>query len=160
MREEAPEGYENISAPFGLPPRHTREKMTPSDVYEYAVGRETILVVDDERIIIEVTSEMLTEIGYNVLTARSGEEALAVYGENQGRIDLVILDMIMPGMGGGATFDRLKAVNPDIKVILSSGYSINGQAGEIMARGGKAFLQKPYRLVDLSRKIREVLKNS
>ncbi|HOF04171.1 MAG TPA: response regulator [Syntrophales bacterium] len=134
--------------------------MTPSDVYEYAVGRETILVVDDERIIIEVTSEMLTEIGYNVLTARSGEEALAVYGENQGRIDLVILDMIMPGMGGGATFDRLKAVNPDIKVILSSGYSINGQAGEIMARGGKAFLQKPYRLVDLSRKIREVLKNS
>ncbi len=160
MREEAPDWYENISAPFGLPPRHTREKMTPSDVYEYAVGRETILVVDDERIIIEVTSEMLTEIGYNVLTARSGEEALAVYGENQGRIDLVILDMIMPGMGGGATFDRLKAVNPDIKVILSSGYSINGQAGAIMARGGKAFLQKPYRLVDLSRKIREVLKNS
>ncbi len=133
--------------------------MTPSDVYEYAVGRETILVVDDERIIIEVTSEMLTEIGYNVLTARSGEEALAVYGENQGRIDLVILDMIMPDMGGGETFRLLKAISPGVRVILSSGYSMNDQTKKIFDQGCKAFLQKPFNIDELSQKIRYALES-
>ncbi len=70
---------------------------------------------------------------------------------------MVILDMIMPGMGGGETYDRLKEINPDIKALLSSGYSINGQATEILERGCDGFIQKPFTMKDLSRKLREIL---
>ena len=70
---------------------------------------------------------------------------------------MVVLDMIMPGMPGGRVFDQLKILNPDVKVILSSGYSLDGEASEIMARGCSAFIQKPFGILDLSRKIREVL---
>ena len=70
---------------------------------------------------------------------------------------LVILDMIMPDMGGGETYDKLKEINPDIKVLLSSGYSINGQANEILNRGCNGFIQKPFNMVDLSQKIRKIL---
>ena len=66
------------------------------------------------------------------------------------------MDMIMPGLSGGETFDLMKAIKPDVKVILSSGYSVNGMAVEIMNRGIKAFIQKPFRLEDISRRIREV----
>ena len=70
---------------------------------------------------------------------------------------MVILDMIMPGMSGGETYDRLKEINPDIKVLLSSGYSINGQAKKILDRGCNAFIQKPFNLKELAKKVREVL---
>ena len=120
-------------------------------------GQETILVVDDEKIITDVTKGILEQIGYQVLIARSGNEAVEIFGANKDRIDLVIMDMIMPGMNGGEAYDRLKAIKPDVKVILSSGYSLNGMAKDIMARGIKAFIQKPFRMEDLSRIIREVL---
>ncbi|MCX5827925.1 MAG: PAS domain S-box protein [Deltaproteobacteria bacterium] len=120
-------------------------------------GQETILVVDDEKIIIDVTQGMLEQMGYQVLIARSGQEAIEIYGKNQDRIDLVIMDMIMPGMNGGEAYDLVKAIRPDVKVILSSGYSLNGMARDIMARGIKAFIQKPFRMEDLSRIIREVI---
>jgi len=70
---------------------------------------------------------------------------------------MVILDMIMPGMGGGETYDCLKEINPDIRVLLSSGYSINGQANEILERGCDGFIQKPFSMKDLSQKLREIL---
>jgi CheY-like chemotaxis protein len=124
---------------------------------EILKGEETILLVDDEEEILNSMKEIMKFLGYHLLTAGSGPEALRIYEENKDGIDLVILDMIMPGMGGGETFDRLKAINPDIKVILSSGYSINGQAFEIMARGCRGFIQKPVNIADLSQKIREVL---
>jgi two-component system cell cycle sensor histidine kinase/response regulator CckA len=124
---------------------------------EIVKGEETILLVDDEPDILNSMKEIMRFLGYPLLTAGSGPEALRIYEENKDGIDLVILDMIMPGMGGGETFDRLKAINPDIKVILSSGYSINGQASEIMARGCRGFIQKPVNIADLSQKIREVL---
>jgi len=72
---------------------------------------------------------------------------------------MVILDMIMPGMGGGAVFDALKSLDSDIKVILSSGYSINEEAKEIIERGVKTFLQKPFKIDDLSQKVRDILDN-
>ena len=100
---------------------------------------------------------MLEATGYKVFTAQGGEEALALYGERKGAIDIVVLDMIMPSMGGGETYDRLKAINPHIRVILSSGYSMNDQAGKILERGCNSFIQKPFNLNDLSQKIREVL---
>ena len=73
------------------------------------------------------------------------------------QIDLVILDMIMPGMGGAATFDMLRDINPSAKIILSSGYDINGDARKILERGCNGFIQKPFLMNDLSRKIREIL---
>ena len=98
-------------------------------------------------------------MGYDVITAKNGKEAIELYKENKARVDIVVLDMIMPEMGGGETYDRLKEINPNIKVLLSSGYSIEGQASEILKRGCDGFIQKPFRMRLLSRKIREVLDN-
>jgi two-component system cell cycle sensor histidine kinase/response regulator CckA len=120
-------------------------------------GQETVLLIDDEEMIIDVGRGLLGELGYTVLAALSGPEALEMYRQNAGRIDIVIMDMIMPGLGGGETFDRLKRINPNVKVLLSSGYSINGQASKIMERGCNGFIQKPFTLKQLSAKIREIL---
>ena len=126
----------------------------PADIIK---GEETVLLVDDEDIIVDVSRELLETLGYNVHVARSGKEAIEIYKEKETEIDLVILDMIMPGIGGSETFNTLKSINPDIKVILSSGYSINGKAKEIMERGCRAFIQKPFEMCDLSDKIRKAL---
>jgi PAS domain S-box-containing protein len=120
-------------------------------------GTETILLVDDEKIVLNVCSEILRSLGYRVYTAGSGQEAINVYIEKKSEIDLVILDMIMPGMSGGETFDHLRKLNPLAKIILSSGYSINRQAQEIMDKGCNGFIQKPFQLQILSSKIREML---
>ncbi len=120
-------------------------------------GHERILIVDDELFIIDVTQDILKTLGYEVITAQGGEEAIRIYREQQGSIDLVILDMIMPEMGGEEVFGHLKAINPQVRAILASGYSINSQAQRIMEQGCRAFLQKPFGMAELSRKIREVL---
>ncbi len=119
-------------------------------------GRETILLVDDEHTIVEVMEKALILTGYRVLVARGGEEAVKVYRENRDLIDVVVLDMIMPGMNGGKVFDLLRETNPEVKVILSSGYSIDGEASQIMARGCNGFIQKPFGIHELSKKIGEV----
>jgi len=120
-------------------------------------GTETILLVDDEEMIAEVGEEVLKKLGYQVLCAKSGIEAIEIYKTNKDRIALVILDMIMPNMGGGETYDQLKEINPGIKALLSTGYSLNGRASEILKRGCDGFIQKPFNIVELSQKIREVL---
>ncbi|MBW1768934.1 MAG: response regulator, partial [Deltaproteobacteria bacterium] len=120
-------------------------------------GTETVLLVDDEEVILEVGKELLEVMGYQVLVARNGEEALKIYKNNQDDIDLVLLDMIMPNMGGGEAYDRMKEVNPDITVLLSGGSSVDGEATEILERGANAFIQKPFNIQELSGKIREVL---
>ena len=122
-----------------------------------AMGTGTILLIDDEEMIIKVGVELLQELGYEVLSARSGQEAIELYQKNADKIDLVIMDMIMPGMGGGETFDRLKKINRNIKVLLSSGYSINGQASKILERGCDGFIQKPFNLIQLSDKIQSII---
>ncbi len=125
---------------------------------ELLMGDETILLVDDEELIIDVGGEILKFLGYTVFLARSGKEAIEIYKEKQDTIDLVMLDMIMPDMGGGKAYDILKKINPDIKVLLSSGYSINGQAQEIMEHGCDGFIQKPFSIEQISHKIKELLK--
>jgi len=124
---------------------------------EIAQGTETILFVDDEEIILRVGERLLTKLGYTVLTANGGKEAIQIYEKHQEKIDLVILDMIMPGMGGGETYDTMKELHPPIKVLLSSGYSIDGQATEILKRGCNGFIQKPFTLAQISNAIREVV---
>ena len=130
------------------------EKELAEDILK---GSETVLLVDDEDMIIDVGKPILEQMGYNVLIATGGKEALDIYEKNKQEIGIVILDMIMPGMGGGDTYDRLKELNPDIKVLLSSGYSINGQATKILERGCDGFIQKPFNVMGLSRKIRGIL---
>ncbi|HSO71066.1 MAG TPA: response regulator, partial [Thermodesulfobacteriota bacterium] len=120
-------------------------------------GEETILLVDDEDMIREVASEMLQRLGYSILAARSGEEAVRQLDAHQEKIDIVILDLVMPGMGGGETFNRLRAIRSDIRVLLSSGYSVSGEATKIINRGCEGFIQKPFDINKLSQKIREIL---
>ncbi len=127
---------------------------------EVLKGTETVLLVDDEDMIVDVGRQILDKMGYRVLLARNGKEALETYKDNQDEIGLVILDMIMPQMSGGETYDRLKKINPGIKVLLSSGYSIDGRAAEIMKRGCNGFIQKPFNMKQLSRKMREILDNA
>ncbi len=124
---------------------------------ELVRGNESVLLVDDETMVLEVGRKMLKKLGYQVLTAGSGRMALDILKTRPSEIDLIILDMIMPEIGGGETFDRIQQIAPGIKVLLSSGYSINGQAIEILRRGCDGFIQKPFGLNDLSEKIREVL---
>jgi len=120
-------------------------------------GSGTILVVDDEEYILTADKAMLNELGYEVLLAGGGKEALRVFEENKDRIKLLILDLIMPDLGGEIVYDRIKALKPDIRVILSSGYSIEGQAESILKKGCDGFIQKPYNLNQLAGKIEEIL---
>jgi CheY-like chemotaxis protein len=123
-------------------------------------GSESILMVDDEEMVLDSGTRMLEALGYSVLTARSGREAIKIYKDNEDEIDMVILDMIMPELGGGEVFDKLKEIDPDIKVLLLTGYSLEGQAKEIMERGCHGFMQKPFTMVDLSQKIRRIISNN
>jgi signal transduction histidine kinase/CheY-like chemotaxis protein len=135
------------------PSRPKREQA----VTEVCQGSGSVLLVDDEEYIRDVGSQMLEKLGYTVVTAKDGEEALDLFQTAPERFDLVLLDLIMPGLGGGAVYDRLREVKPEVKVLLSSGYSIDGQAMEIIERGCSGFIQKPFTMKSLSEKIREVL---
>lgn len=123
-------------------------------------GTGTILLVEDQPVVAETAEQMLKALGYAVHTAASGREAIEIFDEHNTAIDLVILDMIMPGLSGSETYDALKKVRPDVKVILSSGYSIDGQAAQIMEKGCNAFIQKPFTMDELSARIRDVLKGN
>ena len=127
------------------------------DDQKILTGSGTILLVDDEEMIIDVGAQVLKKLGYEVWTARHGKQAVEVYQQNSQRIAIVILDLIMPEMGGGETYDRLKEIDPDVKVLLSSGYSLGGQATEILNRGCDGFIQKPFSLKDLSQKLRQII---
>ena len=120
-------------------------------------GGETILFVDDEEMIIKTGKELLETLGYEVLIAKSGKEVIEIYREKNEQIDMVILDTVMPDIGGREIYHMLKKINPDIKVLLSSGYSINDEVEEMLARGCDGFIQKPFFLKELARKIREIL---
>ncbi len=120
-------------------------------------GDETVFLVDDEEVIIDVGVELLQELGYRVLSARSGEEALKRYREHKDEIDIIIVDLIMPHMNGGELCDSIRGISPDVKILLSSGYSIEGKTAEILQRSCNGFIQKPFALTELSKKLREVL---
>jgi CheY-like chemotaxis protein len=124
---------------------------------EIIKGTETILLVDDEKMVLEVNSKLLEFMGYRVYAVKSGQEAIAVYMDKKNEIDLIILDMIMPGISGAEIFDRLREINSSVKVLLSSGYSLTGEAQTIMDRGCNGFLQKPFDVEELSMKVRDVL---
>ncbi len=121
-------------------------------------GDATILVADDEKNVRTYCEEILKKLGYKVLLASNGKEAVRIYNEKKDEIDLVLLDMIMPEMAGKETNSKLREINPDVKVILASGYSQNGKATEILNEGASGFIQKPFRMDELSKAIAEALK--
>lgn len=120
-------------------------------------GKGTVLLVDDDEMILDIGTGLLEKLGYRVLVADGGEKAIQIYQAKMQEIDLVILDLVMPVMDGEALFDALKAMNPQIKVIVSSGYPIDGKANEILKKGGNAFIQKPFSMKTFSEKIKTVL---
>jgi len=140
-----------------LPAADRDAETVPEPPDEIKEGSGTLLLVDDEQAVLEVGRGMLEALGYEVLTAEGGREALTIYRKNRETIDLVILDMIMPKISGGETYDRLRKLEPGVKVLLSSGYALDGQASEILNRGCRGFIQKPFNLNRLGQKIREIL---
>ena len=124
---------------------------------DLASGTETILLVDDEEMIRDVGQKMLEQLGYTVMLAEDGESAVSIFRKKAQDIDLVILDLIMPGMDGGETLEKLLEIQPTVTVLLSSGYARNDHANAVMALGCKAFLQKPFSLSILAEYVRKVL---
>jgi two-component system cell cycle sensor histidine kinase/response regulator CckA len=120
-------------------------------------GRETILLVDDEVDILEVGKEILEEYGYTTLTAENGEEALEIFKEKREQIDLVILDINMPTMSGHTCMKELLKLNPDIKIIIASGYLIKDQISESLKAGATEFMVKPFRLEEMLSTVRKIL---
>jgi two-component system cell cycle sensor histidine kinase/response regulator CckA len=120
-------------------------------------GAETIIIVDDEPDILDIGQNTLEQFGYTVLMARSGEEAVEVYSRHGNRIDLVILDLGMPGMGGEKCLQELLCMNPSVKVLIASGYASTQTVQSILEAGATGFMAKPYRLEDMLKKVREVL---
>lgn len=116
-------------------------------------GEGTILLVDDQDLVVDVGRDMLSMLGYTVLTAKSGEEALAVFQAHCDTIQLVLLDYVLPGMSGCEIFDKLRAERPDIRVMVSSGYSKDGEAAALLDKGCIGYIQKPFSLIELSQKV-------
>jgi PAS domain S-box-containing protein len=139
-------------------PASGKEALDPKEarphIYE---GSGNLLLVDDEEMVLDVAGRVLEKMGYTVFEAHSGQEAVEIFDRKKGAIDLVILDIIMPDMGGAEVFDRIREINPRIKVLLSSGYSIDGQAAEIMKRGCDGFIQKPFKADELSETVKDIL---
>jgi two-component system, cell cycle sensor histidine kinase and response regulator CckA len=158
-------GYIDVQSRLGhgatfviyLPATEEEVREQEEKVVELVPGTETILLVDDEHAILDACSAMLEKLGYDVMVARGGKEAVDVYRKHQSEIDLVILDIIMPDLSGGEVFDRLLDMNPEVRVLLSSGYSIEDQAAAILDRGCDGFIQKPFQLDQLHRNIREIM---
>jgi CheY-like chemotaxis protein len=140
-----------------LPTTKRGAKEREDDSEQIVEGSETILLVDDEKIILNVGMELLENLGYQVLVAGNGKEAIEVFEKNHENIDMIILDTIMPEMGGNQTYEKLKEINPGIKVLLSSGYGIDDQAVQILANDCDGFIQKPFNMEDLSKSTRAVL---
>lgn len=120
-------------------------------------GSETILLVDDEEAIRELSEDILTRFGYTVFIAPDGESALEIYSQNKEEINLIILDIIMPGMGGRHCLEKLLKMNPRLKVIIASGYSINGPTKEVLEAGAKGFISKPYDMRGMLKTVRKIL---
>jgi CheY-like chemotaxis protein len=129
----------------------------PKEDVQVVDGRETILLIDDEVDILDTTSRMLSRHGYTVWVAPNGQEALKIFREKHRFIDLVILDMIMPGIGGRELYPQLRQIDPDVKVMLSSGYDLNEPIQEMLSLGCSGFIQKPYSLAQLTAEIGKIL---
>lgn len=140
-------------------PASAAVKIKPPEMMEeeWIPGSGTILVVDDEERVLQAGRQILGKLGYEVVAASGGKEAVEWFAAHQGAVDLVILDLVMPSMNGRQTFDRLREINPDVTVLVVSGFDKQGEVEEMLAKGCKDYLQKPYTVPMLSRKIRDLI---
>jgi CheY-like chemotaxis protein len=122
-----------------------------------ATGNETILVIEDDESVLDALKRMLEHFGYAIITASNGEKAIEIYLAEQDRIDLVIISLNMPGMGGRRCLERMLEIKPDLKTIVTSGYSSAASVDDMNKNGTLVFIEKPYQLEDLLRTIREVV---
>ena len=123
-----------------------------------AAGSETIMIVDDDEPTVETIREILKALGYRVLTAFSGQQALERFGSEESGIDLVLLDVMMPGMKGDEVFRRLKAASPRTRVVFMSGFNVEKDLRALLALGFDGFLDKPFKMHELVKVVRSVLK--
>ncbi len=139
-------------------PSTKRSKQNKQDTSSKIIeGKGTIMIVDDEEIVLEVGAKMLERLGYSVIPVTSGKEAIELFQASPNAIDMVILDMVMPDMNGDKVFERLRSLNPNIKILLSSGYTSDGKASELLSRGCNGFIQKPFTIKELSEKTSKIL---
>ena len=120
-------------------------------------GNETILIVDDQETIWDFLIDALQELGYSVLLAEKGLDAVQIYEDNPSQIDLVLLDMVMPKQGGHQTFHKIKAIDPCANILLSSGYVSEEEVKDLLDNGAKGFLGKPHRLSQMATEVRRIL---
>jgi len=152
--DAAGSSQDQLAVPYSNENKLQREQERSRDLLR---GTETVLLVDDEDMLIDIGRQMLEALGYQVMVARTGQEAVEIYAKHQDSIDMVLLDMIMPDMGGAQACDRMKEINPDGKILVASGYSAEAEARRTLARGCDGFIQKPFSLKQLSKKIRGIL---
>ena len=122
-----------------------------------APARLRILLAEDEPLVLGAAVAMLESLGHEVTPCKDGRAAVEAFAERWRELDLVLLDMVMPEMSGSNVFDRIKAIDPKVKVLLSSGYTLDGEAQGLLARGAAGFVQKPYRIDELARAIARAL---
>ena len=120
-------------------------------------GNETILLVDDQETVWDFLIEALQNLGYSVILAENGLDAVEICRENPGEIDLVLLDMIMPKLGGHGAFYQIRALDPNIRILLSSGFVAQEAVDDLLANGAAGFLPKPHRIKTLAEEIRRIL---
>ncbi len=161
-------GYIDVSSRVGrgtafeihLPATSASTETPPEPEISLDPGSGTVLLVDDEETVLAVGAEMLSRMNYTLHRAGGGEEAIRLFQEHHDEIDLVILDLVMPDMGGGEVFDRLRRIDPNVKVLLASGYSMDGKAADILKRGCDDFIQKPFDMALLSKMVNALLNRS
>ena len=124
---------------------------------ELRKGAETILVVDDEEMIKDLARDILARYGYTVLTAGGGEEAVEIYRQHKEEISVVVLDIVMPDVGGREVFRRIREIDPEAQVIISSGYDQERDASDLLKEGALRFVQKPYQIASLVGMVGEVI---
>jgi CheY-like chemotaxis protein len=155
--QKPPGRAKHAAAESKTPPETTTSIPAEIKVLNQKGNRELILLVDDETEIAELASAMLTDEGYRVILARDGFEALRIYQQIRGQVGLVILDFFLPVMDGDAVFDELRALNPDVAVVLSSGFAEQSKLGNMLAQGLRGFIPKPYTREKLLEQVRSTL---
>jgi two-component system cell cycle sensor histidine kinase/response regulator CckA len=129
----------------------------PTESQQARVSRGTVLLIDDEQSVRKVAADILDKLHFETIATGTGEEALAIYREKRQEISLVILDVVMPGMGGSEVFKELRSLDPAVKVLVCSGYSIQGEADRLLGLEANGFIQKPFSLESLAASIDEIL---
>jgi two-component system cell cycle sensor histidine kinase/response regulator CckA len=142
---------------IGLPESEKTVDAQAPELKEVRGGTETILIVDDETHIVQMLTRLLTDFGYRVLQSETGADGVRIFEEQGAGIDLVLLDIMMPGMGGKEVMGRILGLRPDAKILLASGYSEQERHRDLMEMGAVGFIGKPFVLHDLLRKIRDIL---